>query len=779
MSDIISCIISKTGLNNDDAKAIQDLVEKYHSQGLDVWEAIAKANNDVSEFAAVKKYQKIINADKREAFKAGIDNMIAQGAESKDSILNALAGTNRYFEGGRASLEARQKAQASQDIHRLAYDLKDANLESYMRDKNNEYDLAEALFRQTGGAGNGKKISQMGVKAAELIDKTHEYQRGMLNRAGALVKKRMGYITSHIHAREKIKGAGFDAWAKRIYGMLDWDRMGVSEEGRMPLLRGAYDKIVSGHTSVGDEVTVNIAGMASKRASFAFKTSKDFVDYNNEFGRGSLVDAVIGNVSNRSTQIALMDSLGSNPKNMLRSLIDEYQLDKADARKAVKYYELISGEAASPVDSAIANIGQTIRAMTIMATMGKAIKSYTLDIPVSVMKLNSMMGKDFLGSFVAMYSAPFKSLKSEDAKMVMKAFSIGIEGTYAQIVRHGYSDGDFHGKIRDATGTYFKYNLNNWWLNKVRVGATQAMASLYGEMSGRAFKDLPESTQRLMERYNIDSDKWDNIRKGVETTDKYTYITPDMIPDKEAAQLYRSMILDYLDDIVLTPGVRERYITAGWGSEAGTPHGELMRLFFQFKSFSITQARRVWGEAIYGKGNADITALGAYGLMLFGTMYARDALWDTIVEGKTPPDPENPDYLIGLAAYSGFGGIIGDMIMPLVTGGDKSWGKFASQLAGPFAGSIGSAADPLLKMAHGNTSNYQKSKAINESIDLLPYNNLFYVEPVLNYILLNQMNEYISPGYANRVEGYVKKYRGQEFYDKVRSPSSSLSKDIQ
>jgi len=46
----------------------------------------------------------------------------------------------------------------------------------------------------------------------------------------------------------------------------------------------------------------------------------------------------------------------------------------------------------------------------------------------------------------------------------------------------------------------------------------------------------------------------------------------------------------------------------------------------------------------------------------------------------------------------------------------------------------------------------------------LPYGNLFYVKPALDYLLWYQLQETINPGYLRRMERRIERENDQTFY---------------
>lgn len=84
--------------------------------------------------------------------------------------------------------------------------------------------------------------------------------------------------------------------------------------------------------------------------------------------------------------------------------------------------------------------------------------------------------------------------------------------------------------------------------------------------------------------------------------------------------------------------------------------------------------------------------------------------------------------------------------------------------AGPAVGAIADLGDLMLKARDSGLSEdeqFRFSELFNFATQNLPYVNLFYVRPTLDFLFLHSMREVASPGAHRRQENQRRKQYGQ------------------
>ena len=239
------------------------------------------------------------------------------------------------------------------------------------------------------------------------------------------------------------------------------------------------------------------------------------------------------------------------------------------------------------------------------------------------------------------------------------------------------------------------------------------------------------------------------------------------------AEKLRAYYTDRTSYGVLKGGIRERFASTQ-GYQAGTPAGEAFRFFGQFKNYSVSFVNKAFGR--FAEADTFWQVPGALARMPWGEkrqaaqlILAMTALGyvsmslKQITKGQEPPDPTDRATWGQAFLQGGGAGIYGDF---LTADFNRFGGGGLETLAGP---AVGSASD-LLRLygamqdwATGKTENAPDAQAFNIFKNNTPFLNLFYVRAALDYLILYDVQEAISPGSLRRMERRLKKEQGKEF----------------
>ena len=353
----------------------------------------------------------------------------------------------------------------------------------------------------------------------------------------------------------------------------------------------------------------------------------------------------------------------------------------------------------------------------------------------------------------------------------------------------------------------FRLNGMHWWndVHKGTMGLTLAnkVASFYKT----GYADLPKDMRKVFGMYGISELDWQSIRQAAiyKAEDGNRYLVPENIRNLTDAQAarhlpkgwsespgnlqrvrteletkLRAFINDQVDDAVLTPGAREKIITT-WGTQAGTAAGTIARLFMHFKSFPITVATRILGRELLGHEAKFLNARGTQRIISLVAMttvggYISMSIKDAL-KGRTPrrlmedDGTVNLDVLTAAMSRGGGLGIYGDM---LFTEYDRAYNEPISVLSGPSLGAISdfvSLTSQAVRAPLDEDVEAPGSRQVGQFITSnTPFANLFYLKPVIDYMILHQINEALDPGSLREMERKVEDKNHQEFF----LPPSSL-----
>ena len=566
----------------------------------------------------------------------------------------------------------------------------------------------------------------------------------------------------------------------------------------------------------------NLAKKLSQSRKLHFKDAESWLAYNEKYGNGNVFETTLQGLESSARAYGLMSVWGTNPQaafdNHLKQIASDLKkesvagkgenanktdkLDKftAQQQKLRNQFDQVTGKANIARDPTLAAIGSVYRTITTLARLGGVAFSSVTDVPIkaSVMRHNGihvLQGNlDGLVSYV-------RGLGSEEQQRFISQFMVANEGMIAFYNSKLTEKGSIRGWA--ARGHYFfgKYSLLNYVTSAQRSGMGMALTHNMAMLANKNFDQLDKLLQGNLIRYNIDNLAWDVLRKtkaeviqgksfigtdGVHNLDlqeftelarrnhtNFDNVKPErqqklLIEARDKLELrYRQYIVDQVDESITKVGAREKAFMYG-ESKPGTVWGEVVRLFWQFKSFGLTYVskhlRREFGR--YGKANIPGIVQLMVGTTLFGI--AANALSD-VSAGRVPRSLDDPRTWLAAFIRGGGAGIYGDFIF----GEFSRYGSSPlAAIAGPGIGNI----ESVLRIA-GNLRDGEAGKAGTEMFRLfkshVPFQNLFYTKQVTDYLFFNQLLEVINPGYLKKMEKRLETTYGQSYF----LPPSSLVKD--
>ena len=317
------------------------------------------------------------------------------------------------------------------------------------------------------------------------------------------------------------------------------------------------------------------------------------------------------------------------------------------------------------------------------------------------------------------------------------------------------------------------------------------MANYFAKQKNIKFKDLNPQIKELFTMYNIDSTKWDIIRKiamekaddgtefinigmldKISDTDMKKILNVDSLTQRQltiAKEKFKSsvsgMLLDRSIYAVIEPDARLKGdMTQGLLS--GTAPGEAIRFLGQFKAFPLAILNKVLGremsyfkgpnvtKADYGRGAVGMVALMTTSLFMgYLSMTIKD-----ILKGRGPRDPQNFKTVLAAFLQGGGLGIYGDVLFKEV----RDSGGIAASIAGPVPLTAFDFLAGISWGIRGEGGNAAKAafRAIQSNI---PFLNIFYIKSAYDYLIGHQLMETMNPGVLKRVEKRMKRDYNQEY----------------
>ncbi len=777
-----------------------------------------------------------------------------------EGLISILVGTNRRVTGARASVATQQQASVNQLIAGFNAKLKNeksfqlfdkADKETQRRIVRTMYELNQKKTSMEEQLGMKPPITETNpdiIRLAEAMEGYSEMIRLKLNDRGANISKLWGYIVRQSHdpylVRDAAKVLGknledmddgidpnlkskkdinynrnYKAWRDFVMEKLDQERTFAGVEDIEEFMLFVYNSLVknqylksdgaeftfgSRQTARGKDVA-KAAGLSAKRV-LHFKTADNWFDYNDKFGVGNLKESFFSGLQTAGRNIGIMDTLGTKPAdnfskikkavgNKLNKLGRSTQ-DLASDAKFDKFLKVVDGSIYTVENFAVAKYSAIARAIASMAKLGGATVSAAADIGLYGSEMR-YQGRSFLGGMAEAVGSLGKIKNTQQKKDIAEGLGFIADNTIYDVAGR-YQVGDNLSKgFTKAQRFFFKLNLLSWWTNTLKEGSMLGMANYFAKQKNLAFDSLNPQLKSLFNVYNIDSTKWNIIRKTAmeKADDGKEFINIgllDQISDADVKKItglddlskrelqiekdkfkasVSGMLLDRSIYAVIEPDARVR-ATLTQGYLGGTGMGEAIRFFGQFKAFPLSIVQKVLGREIdYFKGpNKDlargIVGLGSIivtsGLLGYLSMTIKDLL-----KGRSPRDPTKLNSVMAAFLQGGGLGIYGDVLFQET----RSGGDIIGNIAGPVPLT---AFDLVQAIKYGIRGEGGKAgrtayRAVSQSI---PFMNLFYLKTAFDYLIGYQIMETMSPGTLRRIERRMKKNYNQDFL--LTKPSSTF-----
>lgn len=780
-------------------------------QGMNPDQAAAEAGRELSDTlsaaAAIEKRNAAINLRVRTE---ALDYLATTWADDPtEGVLSLLYGSARSRFGSRASVNAAQDAQFRRYIGGVQNDLERAGLFDVLRRGEMDLDVARAMW----ALDNEQALAGMprqAVEVAKALRKWQEVARIEANRYGGWVGKEPRYVVRQSHSPDRIAEMGEAAWKADILPRLDLARMFPDgpPANMDDWLHETYMNITTGVRPDGEGASKmaafkgpgNLAKKVSQERVIHFKSADDWFDYNRQFGFSNLREAYVQGLHRAAEQTGLMQVLGTNPEYNLKAIVqatrerlsrsDPEALKKIDAgtrggTRVENAYKEVSGATRRVASQRLAAVGQGIRVWNTLTGLGGAVLSAVTDVPIRAVALRHQ-GQNFLGAIADGIVAPIRrivgGLGSEERQATLAAAGYFNEIALGNLASRFSPDDTIPGRLNRATNTFFKWNLLAGWTDTMRRSSLESMARFFGEV-GDDFASLSQRTRDTLERFRVSESDWKIMRRGVqEESGGERFLTPEGIRQldvdhfpgdsrrakenaREAlASKLQQLYADELNAAVISPDART-LATIRQGQQAGTPMGEALRLFWQFKSFGIAIFQRGFLREFYGYdygrggrfGMSNIQGLAL--LMASSTAFGYVAMsMKDMIRGKQPRPLDNHKTWMAAATQGGGFGIYGDFLFGEA---NRLGGGFLSTVGGPTVGK----ADDLFKLwGSVKAGDDIGAQALRTFVGNTPYNNLFYARMAADYLFLYQMQESLNPGYLRRMERRVERENGQEWW---------------
>lgn len=733
-----------------------------------------------------------------------------------------LVGRNDARTGARRSVSS-EVAQLRGKYHAgINYDFDRAGLVKFIASGSNDREIADAMWR-IGRGESTEGMTKQSVSAAQIIMKWQEAARIDENRAGAWIRKEPGYIVRQSHDIMKIRAAGHDAWRNAILPRLD-ERTFDGVADRDQFMRNVYNGLASGvHLTSekpdwmnGFKGSANAAKRASQERVLHFKDGISWHEYNQQFGTGSLREALFGGLNSAARNTGMMRMLGTNPGNMFKYLTDTLAEDvsKSGNPAALADYMTkvrrlnrtvmpqVDGSLNIPGSVGWANASAAVRGWLRMSQLGGAVISSFNDVPIAATEMR-YQGQNFMQAVLGAMKGRFSRYNSAEQKEILSSIGVYSDAMTQEIIRRISGDDSLTGKMGRAQQLFFKYNLMNFWTESGRNSNALMITNWLAKNADQPHASLPEDLRRVLDLHGIGDREWEIFRnmdmadsegRKFMTTSGVRGVPDDVIAryveskglnptdraiadarDQLEGQL-RGYILDRLNIAMSEPGDRTQAFMK-MGTVPGTVAGEAIRFAGQYKSFTASFMQNVLGREVFGRGytpaglgeskttsltnalmrNGNGAFMGAANLFVWATLFGYVSMQAKLMLKGQTPRPADAKTFLAAAAQGGGLGILGDFMFGEV---NRMGAGPVTSLMGPAASNADSIITLLQQTTRGEAD---LGDWYRTTLDNTPFLNIFWLRTAMNGLILNRIQDSLDPGSLERYQRRVEREQGNEF----------------
>lgn len=562
------------------------------------------------------------------------------------------------------------------------------------------------MFGENTGDLNAKELAQG-------MDATNEALRVRRNAAGGQTAKLDGPYIPQRHDSRLIRTLAPDqAEAYRLWRALpsiDNARIRDVElqnwatgSRREDILRGVFDSIWTDGANKSKPGTSFGGSMANQRADarvIHFANADDWLSYAQRFGgTDNIYDVFVGHVSAMSREIALMEAMGPNPSAMLRFQkdwiekstrqfgtqkdIDGTRIKPGVGGKVNKLqatFDELTAANKVPDSRALALTFSGVRSVQVAAKLGSAILSSVNDFAtlISAAHYNRIPVMQALGRYMKLWTP---GVARGDREMAVRLGLVTDDWLALSSASFRYTGEEMTGEISRRMADFVirsqglaRHTRNGQWAFGMEFfGHLTAMRD-------RDFGNLDPAIQRAMTTHGVSIGDWDMWRATAPVEERgSSWILPEHVADRGAAERMLQMVLTETDYAVITPDIRTRTQMNSM-LRPGSLLGEIGRSMFLFKSFPLAMinlhGRRMldqpgWSKALYA------AQLG--GLLIAGG--ALSAQLKLLWAEKDPQPMNDRKFLVKAIVQSGGLGIFGDL---LYNSTNSFGGGLAQTVGGP------------------------------------------------------------------------------------------------
>jgi len=687
-----------------------------------------------------------------------------------------------------AALRGRAWALASDFIYQFR-----SKMAGLKRDTTELGDVVKALFGEGVENQNAKALAQGVQEARSYLLKRHNAAGGDIR-----LRKEWGWVQRHdadkmtrnspVGSPDRVKAQR--EWMEYIFPRLDPAKMfdvagqPMTERQVWEMLGGVWNDLTQGRFAADEvgEFTSPVNRRIQHR-ELAFRDSTAWLEYQQTYGSGDMLSAIIGELDNLARDTALMEILGPYPNATIQAMKDSVP-DIAKHAFIDSVFAHVSGALNVALSKSMAKWGQNYRNIATASKLGSAIFMTASDFWTArtTALYNGLPQTKLFGNYLSMLSPTNPSHRKMAARLGYVTETWIGDMVAAQRMVGEVSSALTTARVAD---TVLRASGLSAHTEALRNAFRLTFVSHLSDQAGKVWNALPDDLRASLQRHGISESDWELYRSTPFWTDPETgadFIRPEdvylqfqetrltqplSIEERQgrfkAAQKFADMIDTEAKYAVIMPTNRAKAgITAKL--QPGTVWGEVARTVALFRSwtaaFFYLHGSRAYTLPGGGMNKVRYAADMAVALTLAGA-FATQA--SSLARGRDPLDMTTADFWGQAVLRGGALGPFGD----LISSGQTRWGGgWVEAIVGPAASEIANLSRVVGSGVSGDLGQLgSDSRRLLEG--LMPGNTLWYTRLAFERMVKDQAEMLANPDVTSqwrKAETKAKKELNQQFW---------------
>ena len=595
-------------------------------------------------------------------------------------------------------------------------------------------------------------------EAWKAISDVLEDLRQQFNDAGGAIRKlAYGYIPQHWDWYRASK-VDADTFVNDFFPRVDRNTL-VNENGSLmsdsqvkALLADFHDSVRTDGASDINPGAIGQKALKNRRQErrvIHLKDADSWMDMQAKYGTGSLLEGLVSHVNGMARDIAAMKTWGPNVEAGQKAFLDE--AEKAAAGKltpaeiaqqryeAQAFMDVAGGKIGPMANPRIARMAANVRSVMLVKLGSSAISALSDGANVrAIARANSIPQ-------IRAWVHQMKAWSSSDYRQFIRSQGAGIEAISHQTARFA-EEVTQHGMPSQIANSLLRVFGLNFIDNVRRTGTAGMLMEHLGHLVSQ-HETVPEGT--VIASRGISNETWQVWRQAKLDRDM---LTPDSIARvegldpkarRQAMQDLTGAMASDVDTVVPMPTDRTRArVQAKLGSAnfaRGTIGGELMRSMLQFKGFPLAMFGNAWQRMAGLPTTGSKVLYAAEFIATASILGAVSVQLKELANGKNPQDMTDPKFAGRAFVQGGALGLYGDTLKAVV----DPYGFALGDQLGPTV----STAEDIEKLFH---SGNRAGTAIRLAKGFTP--EPFYAKAAIDHLIFQRLQDYYSPGYAQRAQ---------------------------